>query len=95
MSAFLIGLLTVRETGWQEAYQKELPTVLREHGGRILAAASPEQFEGKEAPDRLVIFEFPDLASARRWYSDPAHQRLVALRQSGSSLELLGLELNR
>lgn len=95
MSALLVGLLVVRETGWQEAYQKELPKVLQEHGGRILAAASPEQFEGEEAPDRLVIFEFPDLASARRWYSDPAHQRLVTLRQSGSSLNLLGLELNR
>lgn len=95
MSALLVGLLVVRGTGWQEAYQKELPKVLQKHGGRILAAASPEKFEGEEAPDRLVIFEFPDLASARRWYSDPAHQRLVALRQSGSSLELLGLELNR
>ena len=95
MSALLIGLLTVRETDWQETYRKELPAVLQAHAGRILAAAPPEQFEGSEAPDRLVIFEFPDLASARRWYTDPAHQRLVTLRQSGSSLELLGLELNR
>lgn len=95
MTALLVGLLTVRETSWQEAYQRELPAVLKQHGGRVLAAAPPEHFEGSEPPQRLVIFEFPDLASARSWYADPAHQPLIALRQSGAALDLFGLEVKQ
>lgn len=95
MSAILVGLLNVRETDWQEAYQRELPAVLAKHGGQILAAAPPEHFEGGEPPQRLVIFAFPDLAAARSWYADPAHEPLIKLRQSGARLDLFGLEVKK
>lgn len=95
MSALLVGLLTVRDTHWQEKYQRDLPAVLKKHGGRIIAAAPPECFEGGAPPDRLVIFEFPDLASARRWHADPEHAPLIKLRQSGAALDLFGLEVTR
>lgn len=95
MSAILVGLLTIQDTNWQEQYQRDLPAVLKKHGGRILAAAPPERFEGAVPPDRLVIFEFPDLVRAQRWHADPAHAPLIKLRQSGSNLDLYGLEVKR
>jgi len=93
MSALLIGLMTVRNTNWQEEYQREIPALLKKHGGRLVVASPPERFEGSQLPDRLVILEFPDLESARRWYSDPSHAPLIELRQSGASFDLFGLEM--
>jgi uncharacterized protein (DUF1330 family) len=93
MSALLIGLMTVRNTNWQEQYQREIPALIKKHGGRLVAASLPERFEGNQMPDRLVILEFPDLESARRWYSDPSHAPLIELRQSGASFDLIGLEV--
>ena len=95
MGAVLVGLLNIRNTEWQAEYQQRLPEVLKKHGGRIIAAAPPMHFEGTTRPDRLVIFEFPDLEAAQNWYRDPDHAPLVTLRQTGADLELYGIEVSK
>ncbi len=34
---------------------------------------------------RVVIVEFPDMASIRRWYEAPDYQPLIALRQTAAT----------
>lgn len=37
-----------------------------------------------DAPDGMVIFEFPDVAAARAWYYSPQYQARVPLRRQAA-----------
>ena len=60
---------------------------------RALARASielPEAAEGDwPSPRRLVILEFPDMATARRWYSSESYAKALAFRDRGLSRRLV------
>lgn len=89
MTVYAVGLLSLRNTDWQAAYQAKLPAVLAKHGGAIVAAKPAARLEGEgPSPDRVILFSFPDADAARAWHADPDHAPLVALRQSGASLDL-------
>jgi uncharacterized protein (DUF1330 family) len=36
-------------------------------------------------PERVVIIQFPDMASLNAWYTSPEYQPLIALRKSCTS----------
>lgn len=42
-----------------------------------------EALEG-DAPDGVVLLEFPDAASARAWYNSDAYQAAIPLRQQAA-----------
>lgn len=67
----------------QAAYDNYLklgvPT-LTPFGGEILVAnGAHEAFEGEEF-DGSVILRFPDMASARAWYTSPEYEKFKAIR---------------
>ena len=43
-------------------------------------------------PSAIVVIEFPSMAAAKAWYSDPAYAPLIKLRQSGSDLDFILVE---
>ncbi|HVN01984.1 MAG TPA: DUF1330 domain-containing protein [Caulobacteraceae bacterium] len=60
--------------------QKAMPTIASIPGARVIVgngALTP--IEG-EAPDGVVIIEFPDAAAAKAWYDSPAYQAVVGDR---------------
>ncbi len=91
MPAYAIGFLKVRDPSWQPEYRAQLPAVIAKHGGRLLLGGGPQEVLEGTPPlaDAVVLIEFPSMAQARAWYADPEHAPLVALRQSGASLDLL------
>src|ERR1700759_1213828 len=62
-------------------------------GGRYLTkAGSHEILEGDWRPNRVVIIEFPDIASIKNWYRAPEYQPLIALRRSAATDVMIILE---
>ncbi len=62
------------------AYKPLAAAAVAEHGGRYLGRdARPETLEGAApAPHlRIVIIEFPDTATAHRWYTSPAYAKAL------------------
>ena len=56
-----------------------------QYGGRFLARAGvTELIEGGPEPKRVVILEFPDKASIKRWYDSPEYQKILPLRLDNS-----------
>ena len=52
-----------------------------------------ETLEGKAPlPTSYVILEFPSMDQAKAFYHDPAYAPFIALRQSGSDLEMVLVE---
>jgi uncharacterized protein (DUF1330 family) len=61
-----------------------LATVAR-HGGRVVAGGDKiELLDGGPIPDRLIIIEFPDIETARRWYRSDEYQAALKVRLSTS-----------
>jgi uncharacterized protein (DUF1330 family) len=41
-------------------------------------------FEGTAPPERMVVIEFPDAETARRWYDSEEYQAALKIRQAAS-----------
>ena len=86
MPAYVIVELTVTDAERYEDYKAAAQATIAAHGGRYLVRGGRvESIEGPEVTDRLVVVEFPDSASARRWYESPEYQRAVAIRLGSST----------
>ena len=48
--------------------------------------------EGDWEPTRLVVLEFPDMASLRAWYDSPEYAPLKVLRQGAADGRLIAVE---
>ncbi|WP_067501333.1 DUF1330 domain-containing protein [Actinoplanes sp. TFC3] len=61
-------------------YMELIQATMDPYAGRFLVhGAQVEQLEGAW-PGTVVIIEFPDLVSARAWYTSPAYQQILPLR---------------
>ena len=96
MTAYAIGLYKFKNLeSWHPKYKEPVTKLIEKHGGRYVsrASASPwEILEGAEPIDAtsFTLIEFPDMASARAWHSDPEYQEFIRLRQgSGTELKLI------
>ena len=94
MKAYIIAQLVFTDEGHVEEYRAGIKRLLAKHGGRQIVGAAPaRKLEGDfDAPDRLVVLEFPSLEIAETYYNDPEHAPLIALRQSGTISKLMLVE---
>jgi uncharacterized protein (DUF1330 family) len=57
----------------------------REVGGRYLVrGGEADLFEGAPEPERMVVIEFPDADTARRWYNSEEYQAALKIRLAAS-----------
>jgi len=91
MPAYVIAAVT---DAWDQEklaeYRERNTDVVAAHGGRFVARGGPhEVLEGEWSPKRLVIIEFPDMASARGWYESDAYAPLRELRRGASTTDIV------
>jgi len=91
MAAYVISEVEVLDEDSFEQYRSRAKTSIEQHGGRYLVrAALPEAAEGNWSPQRrLVIVEFPDMATLQRWHSSEAYAQALAFRDRALSRRLL------
>ena len=93
MAAYLIADIDVSDTGAFEEYRRDVPASEMPFGGRYLARGGlTEVLEGDWDPHRLVIIEFPDMASLKAWYNSAEYQRLKAIREKCATSRLIALD---
>ena len=94
MPAYVIVNVDVTDPETYEEYKAGTPDSVASHGGRFIARGGDvEVWEGDpKLLGRLVILEFPDAETARRWYESDGYQRLKAIRQSASTAEMIMVE---
>lgn len=93
MSAYVVVNVDVHDPVRYQEYRKMVPATIAAYGGRFLVRG-PElhQMEGAWPRPRIVIVEFPDVDTAKRWWASPEYAAAKALRQSISSAELVIVE---
>jgi len=93
MPAYYIGEHKISNVALFDDYLAKVVPMIERFGGRYLTkAGSHEILEGDWRPNRVVIIEFPDIASIKNWYRAPEYQPLIALRRSAATDVMIMLE---
>ena len=92
MAAYLIGEVVVKDPDTYRGYSAKVDTILAKFGGKFLVrGGATHPLEGAPFP-RIVVIEFKDMASARRFYDAPEYQTIAAIRTSASEGRLTLVE---
>ena len=94
MAAYVIYHQT--EISDPEAYQRDYLGPARESitkfGGRLLVGGDYEVVEGEWPGTRVVVHEFPDMETLKRWYDSDDFKPLIEIRQRVSKGNLIVAE---
>lgn len=93
MPAYLIVNITIKDPAAFERYRAAVPAIVHKHGGQYLVrGGNCEVLEGDWRPQRLVLFQFPDMAAIRAFDNDPEYQPWKALRRQSAQTDLVAVE---
>ena len=93
MSAYIIAEVEVHDLETYATYRAQTPGVVERYGGRfVVRGGAAETLEGAGPPGRLVVLEFPDLASARRFYGSAEYQAIIGIRQRAATSRVVLVE---
>lgn len=93
MPAYLMARLVVHDEAKYAEYRAQVPPVIAAHGGRYLVrGGAVDVKEGDAPPGRLVVVEFPDMASAHAFYGSTEYAPLLKLRADSTKSEVVFVE---
>lgn len=93
MAAYVLCEVAVSDPDAYEAYKPLSAEACAVHGGRFLARGGPaELLEGEGEPARVVVIEFPDVESARRWYHSAEYGAARAARAGAATARFVLVE---
>lgn len=91
MSYYVVAEINVRDDSWVPEYLKNVTQLVHQYGGKYLARTPKiEKMEGeRQAPQLVVLIEFPSRDAATSFYSSAAYQPYLQAREQGASTDLL------
>ena len=93
MPAYVIAEVQVTDAAAYEPYRPLAGASIARFGGRfVVRGGAAELLEGSPAPERIVVIEFPDADTARRWYNSQEYQSALKIRQAASHGRLILVE---
>lgn len=92
-NAYLVGHVTVKHAAKWAEYRSQVPGTLAPWGAELVFRGKRVATLAGDHPHAdIVVIRFPDIASINGWYSSPAYQGLVPLRQQAADMVLLSYE---
>ncbi|MBL8895724.1 MAG: DUF1330 domain-containing protein [Rhizobiales bacterium] len=93
MPAYLVALRKVTDAEKMKRHIAKIVPMLESYGARYLTGTEGHHvLSGLFHPDRVVIVEFPDMLTLRKWYDSPAYRPLDELRKECGEEILLAVE---
>lgn len=87
MSVYMIIESKVKDPAKYQEYIARVPPIVAKHGGRYLVRGGPViPLLGGWEPQRVILLEFPEEASIRRWLASPEYQAIAPLREAGAEI---------
>jgi uncharacterized protein (DUF1330 family) len=92
MPAYVIAEVDVSDSEQYDRYRAAVPASLEPYGGRFLArGGETAALEGDWEPKRIVVLEFDDLATARRWYDSSEYREPRDLRAGAAVMRMIAV----
>ncbi len=86
MAAYLIANIEVHDADAFARYGALVAPMVARHGGRYLVRGGRlEDVEGALGLKRLVILEYPDMATLRAFYFGEEYAPLLAMREAATT----------
>ena len=93
MTTYIIVEMDVIDPVGIEEYRKLAGASVTAHGGRfIVRGGVTETLEGGWDPKRIVVLEFPDTATAKRWWSSPDYATARVIRERTAKTRMILVE---
>ena len=94
MAPYVIGDIKVTNPETYAEYAAGVPATSEAYGGRYLVRGPGkcEIAEGDWLPERFVLAEYKEMETLRAWYNSPEYSKLIKLRQSASTGNLVFVE---
>ena len=93
MPAYVIVDIEVHNAeNYRDYLAKITPTVFASGGRYLVRGASSQVISGDWQPKRLVVMEFPDLATANHWATCAEYAPIHALRNANASANMIIVE---
>ena len=93
MPTYVIIETDIHDPEQYERYKAASPAAVAAGDGRFLARGGElAVLEGDWNPPRIVVLEFPDLETVKRWYDSPDYQEAKRLREGAASLRMIAVE---
>ena len=93
MPAYVIADITIDDVEAYKGYQALTPATIEKYGGRFkVRGGDSEVKEGDWLPGRIVVLEFDDMESLKRWYDSPEYTEARAIRLKAATGSMLFVE---
>jgi len=93
MPAYVIAYLQVTDQKAFDAYRKAAFASFGPYGAKpIVVDGRFEVLEGMVNPRSVVVVEFENLETARRWYASPEYAKTIPMRQQAAESSLILVE---
>jgi len=90
MPAYLIVDCEVTDPERYEIYKQLAPPAIAKYGGRYLVRGGATTIlEGSWQPNRVVVLEFPDEETAKRFYASPEYSAARTKRAGAASMNMV------
>jgi uncharacterized protein (DUF1330 family) len=91
--AYVVGQVTVKDAGKWDEYRARVPQTLSPWGAELVfRGKQAAAFAGENPHPDIVVIRFPDVTAANNWFTSPAYQSLVPLRQQAADVLLTAYE---
>ena len=93
MAAYLIGHIAIKDALKWEEYRRQVPATLAPWRAELVFRGRRfAVFSGTHAPADTVVIRFPEPAAIDAWFSSPAYQTLIPLREHAADVVLIAYE---
>ncbi|MCE3225721.1 MAG: hypothetical protein K0S32_272 [Bacteroidetes bacterium] len=93
MPAYVIVEIDIHEPAQYEEYKRLTPASIAAYNGRfVIRGGKTETLEGDWKPKRVVVLEFADLETAKKWWDSPEYAPAKALRQRIATTDMIVVE---
>lgn len=93
MAAYIIIRIAITDTDKIKDYQAVVPGIVQQYGGRFLArGGAVVSLEGEKESRRVVIIEFPDMATAQAFYHSPEYSNAIQLREGAAIAQIIAVD---
>ncbi|MFM7331328.1 MAG: DUF1330 domain-containing protein [Brachymonas sp.] len=93
MSAYVMADITVTDADQMAKYREWSTKAAAEFGASfIVRGGEITVFEGDWKPSRVVILQFPDSATAKKWYASETYQHAITLRKNAGVMRMVMVE---
>lgn len=93
MAAYVVVDIEVHNAeNYKEYLAKITPTVAACNGRYLVRGAQTQVISGNWQPQRLVVMEFPDFATANHWATCAEYAPIHALRNANASANMIIVE---